>query len=547
MYSATRPRACLAIALGLICLSVHSAEPKPAQSLITISKETTYITSPLRPDGYVDYIAALDEASRQGVTAENNASVLLWKAMGPAGIDEQQRALYFKKLGMPPLPEKGDYFVPFDKFVKQSVVNPERPEGDDAAPSAEDIIYDQLEQLERRGGSSWTEKEFPLVAAWLKANEAPLVLVIDAARRPRRYDPYIPGEDEIMIGVLMPSVMQYREAAAALRTRATLRVGQKKWDGAWQDLLACHRLARLAAQEPTLIEGYVGCAIDATACEADRVFLQHVPPDQKRLATLRTDLAALPPMPSLAGKIATAERLMCLDAVAMIARDGASKIQEYSAIRLAAPIAAMLDSLGRIRIDWDEMLRTGNSCYDRIADALAQPTPGERKAAFAKIQRDLRKLQPRSRDWKGLLARSLLDSRKARSQAAANVLLALLVPALELAIDSEARQIMQFSLIQLAVELAAYRADHGSYPAHLEDLTPKYVAKLPVDVFSGEALHYEGDGERYLLYSIGPNEKDDRGQGYEDKADAATSDDIAIRMGAAPKQPKENKASKQSQ
>ena len=49
-----------------------SAEnPKPK---ITIGKETTYITEPLRPDGYPDYVAALNRRASEGVTPENNAA-----------------------------------------------------------------------------------------------------------------------------------------------------------------------------------------------------------------------------------------------------------------------------------------------------------------------------------------------------------------------------------------------------------------------------------------------------------------------------------------
>ena len=58
---------------------------------VTISKGTTYLTSPLRPDGYVDYVAAVNARYGQGVTPENNAAVLLWKATGVARIDKAKR------------------------------------------------------------------------------------------------------------------------------------------------------------------------------------------------------------------------------------------------------------------------------------------------------------------------------------------------------------------------------------------------------------------------------------------------------------------------
>ena len=77
----------------------------------TISKETTRILEPLDADGYPDYIAAINQHCRKGVTPENNAAVLVWRAMGPSEIPAGQRAEYFKQLGIDPPPEKGDYFV----------------------------------------------------------------------------------------------------------------------------------------------------------------------------------------------------------------------------------------------------------------------------------------------------------------------------------------------------------------------------------------------------------------------------------------------------
>ena len=44
----------------------HAAQsPSKPRVLVTISKETTYITGPLRKDGYVDYVAALNGAARR--------------------------------------------------------------------------------------------------------------------------------------------------------------------------------------------------------------------------------------------------------------------------------------------------------------------------------------------------------------------------------------------------------------------------------------------------------------------------------------------------
>ena len=84
---------------------------------VTISKETTYIIEPLREDGYPDYVAALNNRMSEGVTPENNASVLLWQAIGPGEINANDREKYFQMLGIPPLPENGDYYITPDKYL----------------------------------------------------------------------------------------------------------------------------------------------------------------------------------------------------------------------------------------------------------------------------------------------------------------------------------------------------------------------------------------------------------------------------------------------
>jgi hypothetical protein len=69
----------------------------------------------------------------------------------------------------------------------------------------------------------------------------------------------------------------------------------------------------------------------------------------------------------------------------------------------------------------------------------------------------------------------------------------------------------QRRLLQTALGLQVYRQRHGRYPAALSELRAMgWIA--PVDVFSGQDLVYRRQGAGYLLYSVGPNLKDDGGQ-----------------------------------
>ncbi|MBI3919770.1 MAG: hypothetical protein HY318_00025, partial [Armatimonadetes bacterium] len=73
----------------------------------------------------------------------------------------------------------------------------------------------------------------------------------------------------------------------------------------------------------------------------------------------------------------------------------------------------------------------------------------------------------------------------------------------------------------LAVTLAlhGYRLEHGAYPNRLKELVPSYLQHVPRDPFyPRHELRYRRTGGRYLLYSVGPDGKDDRGKPIFDPA-----------------------------
>ena len=72
--------------------------------------------------------------------------------------------------------------------------------------------------------------------------------------------------------------------------------------------------------------------------------------------------------------------------------------------------------------------------------------------------------------------------------------------------------------------LRAYRLEHGAYPATLAALTPAYLKQIPNDPFAASGpLHYKRQGSKYVLYSIGPDGKDDGGKPIFDATQARAS------------------------
>jgi hypothetical protein len=76
-----------------------------------------------------------------------------------------------------------------------------------------------------------------------------------------------------------------------------------------------------------------------------------------------------------------------------------------------------------------------------------------------------------------------------------------------------AREEAGANLVQTAMALQAFRLETGHYPTQLSELTPRFMTKVPADPFGkGGPLLYFLTARKYLLYSVGPDGKDNKGQ-----------------------------------
>ena len=516
---------------GLIIHFIDRSHPK-----YTISEQTTRITEPLKKGGFVDYVAALNQQFSRGVTPENNAAVPFWKAVGPDKILPEYREEYFGMLGIPPVPENGDYFVGFDDYVKERK-NGTTPGGSEPRTAPKDYKQEPLYLAARR---PWSPSEFPRLAQWLAANDKPLATLIEASKRPRRYDPLVCEENTFLIAVLYPALQKYGDVVEALCVRAMLRLQEGKPEEAWEDLLACHRFARLIGQGPTLVDTVFAFSRDRTACAAEEALLAHGPLTASRIAKMRADLKRLPPLPKVADRIEFAERFVYLDAMAGYSREGAASLTGLAAPemidldpdmkRLKGTIDLLLQHSEDTEIDWDLVLRMGNLWYDRLVDACRKPIRAARKEALDKLDEDFRRLKKTAEDAASLDEALRRNPRQAISVRFGEVALSVLFVPWDGPLKAQDCWTMRAELNDLAFALAAYRADHGAYPDKLGDLVPDYVEKLPTDLFGGSKLHYRRESTGYLLYSVGPNGKDDGGKGMEDREDDEDWDDVSVRI-----------------
>jgi hypothetical protein len=522
-YSRVLPMAVLVAlaALDMLGGRPHCAtadDPSPAQSkpaqktkpTITVSKRTTYILEPRDAEGFVDYLAALNQMSSRGVTPANNAGVLLVRAFGGPDLGPADRARFFRLLGVQP-PE-GPTLVDFVAFAQRKLKRP---------PTKQ-----ELADFQRSMNEPWSIGASPLLAEWLQANEKPLGLVVEATRRTQCYWPLVAPAGSGLVGMLLPGLEGSQAAARLLTARAMSEIAAGKIADAERDLLACHRLARLCGRAPFMIQALMAYAGDSLAYAGDARLMDAAHFSAESALAYQRELRGLAPLPTLEDVIEQ-ERFQFLDTVSTLARTGGCA---------ANPNLAAIGNL-KLRgpsLNWDDALSYGNDQYDRLIAAARKPSLPERKGAFQQIDREMAALSAKRRNASGLSAIfSVMQNNMGREFGEA--LTVLLAPAFQAAFDSENRARTREVLEQVGFALAAYRADHGGYPDSLSVLAPKYIDRLPNDPMSEQPLHYRREGTGCLLYSVGTNGVDEGGRTFDSKP---PGDDLLIRLSAEPRSQK---------
>jgi hypothetical protein len=538
-------------------------EPKPKDQWhwpkVTISKETTYFTEPLRPDGGVDYVAALNRRLSEGVTPEKNAAVALWQMYGPKGIDGKIRKQYLQALGIPELPEAGDY-VTWDF--------PEYKEAQKRADNEEAFARELWSDHSAATRAPWSKSDYPVWAAFFERNEKPLTILVDGLQRPRFYLPPLSRYGDLGLIASCDQITgnsEAREAARLLIARSMLRLHDGDLAGAWSDIMALYRLGRLESQRGYAVGWMTGATFCDIASNAAATLSQHAKLTAGQSREFQSQLRNLSPMRSLASICDEWERCSSLETLAMVA--DAAGMEEH--FRNDAMLENMFkpagpkpedpkrdrrhEALKRLTADggadWSEVFRQHNIFWNGFVDACR---PGGRKsvAHLAAFETAARREADRTADdvlsQTPTALKSMTRDIQARHIAKLSVLFSTLkIQAMEIEIEQqrEARECMAL----LALALSAYRTEHGAYPKTLGETAPVYIDAIPKDPFSDGPLHYKSEGNGYLLYSVGQNGKDDGGYGPGNEPDSITEeqqnawpkpwDDLSIRT--PPKQVKQ--------
>lgn len=483
---------------------------------VEISKDTTAIDGPRTEDGFVDYLAALNRLGTEGVTPENNAAVLLVEAIGPQSAPQEHRSQFFQQIGVTPPPIQGEYFISLKDFALKAAVPPQQGDVDlsdwlrqDQAREEKNSqrFKDASDQLATVLQELWSMEECPTLAQWLSANETPLQLAQEAANRSEFYLPLMSKEMGVVEASSGDAIYQLPEIARALTARAMLRLKQERFEEAWRDILAVHRWSRLVGRRPFLVDILGAVRLNDMAAQANIALAYYGDGNAEQIEQMLEDLQRLPTLPDVAEKVGVGSRFEYLDAVVYVARRVDQEMLEESK---SNPWGFLMTRADRhALIDWNAIMRSGNRWHNLLEEAARQPTYQTQLAALREVEVAWKQHVGEEPDgaFESFIALAA-SPRNAVTKTLDRRLASLFFPSCESAIVARHRAQAWFRMTQIALTLAAHRADHGEYPNQLDELAPTSREHSRNDPFTDEPLRYQRAEEGYLLWSVGPNLRD---------------------------------------
>ena len=490
----------------VVACSVLLSACRSRAEAIKPGPDTTVFTGPVRPDGTIDYLAALNQKYSKDVTPANNAFVAIANMMAPdAWPSTKFRHRVYQLLKANEPADNATYFVTWDTF---------------SDPKGITRSGNKLEIPRLAMAHPWKAADNPTLARWIKANAAFIGSVRLAMKKRYWFCPLVQKRHNAEGMPDWPWIVTERRLAFLILDRAALRWGSGDRAGAWRDLLLVHELGRQTAQPASLLTQIVAISIDGLAHQAAVGLIESstISPHEARKAI--ADLHNLAPPPSIAKGFDVLERCLFLGTIERMYHGDLPAIYQKMDDTFGTheqPISeAAMHELGRSDCDINAVLRQVNNAFDTLVATAKNPS-------YLLARKKIKALENR---W-GEQAKPAGSSLHPKPRLSYSLRRLIDITFLPSSLAARARAGMQDQMEQIALALAAYRTEHHHYPAELTSLSPDYLPAIPRDVFTGKPLHYQinSDGSA-ILYSVGVNMKDDGGK----QSDDPTKGDLVIQL-----------------
>ncbi|MDP6718335.1 MAG: hypothetical protein QGF59_06770, partial [Pirellulaceae bacterium] len=345
------------------------------QSPYRVHVETTKITEPLDKEGFVDYVAYVNERAKRGVVSEKNAMAAASRLFHRDDYPE-----FYRELGST-MPSREDSLLGISDFIgelerKRLAKGEEKP----AILAHSSRLRKQFETARLR---PWSAAEFPMVLKLIARNEEQLNELAAAAALPSYYAPSLPHPSGRVALAILPLRLELVMSCRQLSARAMLRLKQEEFQGAFEDLLACNRWSKHLTNESMVIGHIAAWAISNTSHVGMDHLFRSPALELKQAEAFFAAHQQLGDYPSCSKCRREGDLFMQLDDAARVARrkllcssagNGPLAKADES---IAGRIAGRTESLARnwlipVLADWDAVMTRVNSQFEhqaRIAEA----------------------------------------------------------------------------------------------------------------------------------------------------------------------------------
>lgn len=490
-----------AIGLGASAQDEQADKPdKPDKLELKLDPKVLVFIEPLREDGTVDYIAALNNKYREGVTKENNAFrglfLLLKKEVDEDDVfDDAGNAEKVAEL--------------LDVTQAERDASPHYTDWYDYA-EAQGIEFDRADELYEAFLDDPSDGEANAAyLTWLALSEPAFVRAGEMVKKSKYWAPLISGDQQgMLISVLLPQLGKYRSLAKGLQSRALYAAATGDQAKAMDSIHVIGQLAYHTSYEPMLISVLVANSLNALAADTVHHLLDKRLLSEVSLKQLDQLWRGRSERRTIAQSLSFSERCTVLDAYMQIAsgRHGENGF-------LDADGAGRL--LGSGAIDVNRGLKQISQHYFMMGKIASIQNYAGRERVAAMFEE-----QFEERIAKNQLVIEVQDiplpnlkllTKEARTDALTTMLLTIFLPAISSVTNSETRYMANERCTFIAIACERYRLKHGELPETLNDLVPVYLDAVPIDPYDEKPLRYKATDQGFIVYSVGENLKDDGG------------------------------------
>ena len=312
----------------------------------------------------------------------------------------------------------------------------------------------------------------------------------------------------------LPHLAQLRSEARLLSLEAWLAADQGGAHKALQATWAALRIRHAVEDEPILISQLVGIATDSIALSACQGIMPAIQPQEADLCLILTELQSRAPTSYRLG--AEGERAIGSMVFEFVRNNGVNRaLREFNSPGELGQDMVIILEAKRWALN---TLPPDEAYYLSFMNRFVEEAARSASLTLAEVQRW-------EEDCTTMSSPDPLWNPHPFSR--------LLLPALGRFLAEAKKDVARRDVAECGIAAELYRLDHGAYPKSLEALAPKYLAALPNDTFSGQPLLFKSLPEGVLIYSVGPNGKDDGGvddQTWGGSTPKSPADDIAWRV-----------------